>query len=313
MGYMVSVKWGIATFAALGLAAPALARPERAKRPSPQAAPRIRKITPATEAQIAAFRTQAMAWHQKAQKDIVPALHLVETRNFLVFSAWSRKNDARLRQVCETMYTHLRRQFALPRNQPVWAGKLPIFLFHEVRHFRRFTNEVDGRKAPGSGGYLSQRSDGFCYIVLNRAYSSTHFYGLLVHEGTHAFLARYRTDAPLVPWVNEGLAETMAARLVPGCEAATRYTQATAEAVRGNRDVSGIFRGVRLSEFDYGIAQSLVRFLIARDRKRFINFVKLLKVGASDEEALRHAYGLTRKELLAEWRRASKKALGRKR
>jgi len=311
MEQMSSTRRILATCAVLSLASIPAAGQGPTRPPGARWA--IHKITPASPEQIAAFRGQAMDWYHKAQKSFAPSLRLVETRNFLLVTTWPRKVDRRLRQVCETMYTHLRREFVLPRSQVVWAGKLPIFIFEKTDHFKRFSNEVDRRKSPNAGGYLAQRSDGFCYMVLNRVYSRTHFYGLLVHEGTHAFLARYRTDAPIVTWVNEGLAETMAAQLVPGCEAAERYVQATAEAVRRGKNVSGIFRDVRLKASDYGIAQSLVRFLIARDRKRFVHFIKLMKVGASDAAALKYAYGLSREELLAKWLEASKKALRRRR
>ncbi len=272
---------------------------------------RIRKTTEPTEAEIARNRRQAMEWFHKARKEVVASLHLVETPHFLIFSAWSPANDRRLGRVCETMYTHLRKQFRLPAEKSVWAGKLPIYVFGKVEHFRKFTEEVDERNLSESGGYLSQRSDGFCYMVLNRVHSRTHFYGLLVHEGTHAFLARYLTNAYVVEWVNEGLAETISARLVPGCRAAKRYVEATKEAIRTGRDVRGVFDDVTLDDFDYGIAQSLVRFLLARDASAMIEFVKHMKHGADDAEALKKAYGFTPDQLVIEWRKAAAKALRR--
>jgi hypothetical protein len=273
------------------------------------AAPAVRKCGPPTEAEIARNRNRAMAWFEKARKDFCPDLHMIETRDFLIFSAWPRKDDARLAESCQKMYAHLRRQFMLPRDQQVWAGKLPIYLLEDKQQYRRFTDEVDQRKSPDAGGYLSQQSDGFCHIVLNHVHSATYFYGLLVHEGTHAFLARYATTAALPTWLNEGLAETMAAQLVPECAAAGRYVSATREAIQRNLDASSLFRNVELTAQDYGLAQSLVRFLLARDRKAFVQFIKLLKVGTEEPEALWQAYGLTREELVRQWKAASQRAL----
>ena len=281
--------------------------------PRPAGAGPIRKITPPTPAEAARNRATAMAWYRQARKDVTPALHLVESANFLVFSTWPRSADQRLREVCEKMHAHLRKQFAMPRSQSVWAGKLPVFIFSKVEDFKRFTDEVDRQKMSASGGYLMQRSDGFCYIVLNKVHSRTHFYGLLVHEATHAFLARYQTNGFLPVWLNEGLAETMSAQLVPGCGASWRYVHATGRALRGNRPVAGVFKEVRLGDFDYGVAQSLVRFLLARSRKDFVKLVRLLKAGVEEAEALKLAYGLTHRELVEEWRRASRKALRRTR
>lgn len=273
------------------------------------AASAVRKCTPASEAEIARNRNVAMAWFEKARKDICPDLHLIETRNFLIFSAWPHKDDARLGDSCEKMHAHLRQEFMLPRGQQVWAGKLPIYLLEDKQQYRRFTEEVDGRKSPDAGGYMSQQSDGFCHMVLNHVSGATYFYGLLVHEGTHAFLARYVTTAVLPTWLNEGLAETMAAQLVPECAAAGRYVAATRTAVQRNIDPSPLFKGVTLNEQDYGMAQSLVRFLLARDRKAFVQLIKLLKAGTEETASLSRAYGLTREELVRQWKAASQRAL----
>ena len=302
----------LAALWAAGAAAPPRERADRAGSTSKRSW-RPRKITPPTPAEIARNRARAMAWYEKARKDVTAALHLVETKNFLIFSAWPRGSDRRVGEVCEKMHAHLRKQFLLPADQAIWAGKLPIYIFEKAEHFRKFSADVDGRKLDAAGGYLARRSDGFCHMVLNRVHSRMHFYGLLVHEAAHAFLARYETNAPIADWVNEGLAETMAAQLVPGCRAAKRYVDATAEAARTGADVSGVFEKVALEDFDYGIAQSLVRFLLARDRKSFVKFIKLMKVGMDDEDALRHAYGLSRRQLLEQWRKASRKALRRTR
>jgi hypothetical protein len=273
----------------------------------------IRKITRAAPAEVAANRKRVMGWYARARKEISPRLHLLETRNFLIFSAWGRQSDKRLGQVCETMYRHLRRQFALPAGQQVWAGKLPIFIFDQKDHFARFTNEVDERRMASAGGYVAQWADGLCYMVLNRARDETYFYGLLVHEGTHAFLARYGTDAPLPGWVNEGLAEAMSAWLVPGCRAAQRHVDATRQALRKRKKVERLFEEVRLEDFDYGVAQGLVRYLVARDRRAFVRFIKLMKLGVDDGEALKQAYGLSRQQFVAQWTASSRTAAPRKR
>ena len=56
-------------------------------------------------------------------------------------------------------------------------------------------------------------------------------------------------------------------------------------------------------------AQSLVRFLVARDRKAFVKFVHLMKQGKSEADALKEAYNLTREDLIRLWRGKATKAL----
>ena len=267
-----------------------------------------RKFMPVTKEEIQANRKLAQDWADKAKQTVVKSMHLIETDHFLIYSAWSRSNDAALKRICEKLYSALCKQFAIPRRQNIWAGKCPIYVFWEREHYLKFCKDVDGagKRSPrllGAAGYSSQRGS-FTYVVLNRVRSKQWFYELLVHESTHAFLARYLTNRHVIAWVNEGLAEYMAATLVPRSYASRKYVSATKEAVKNKRSVAHVFKNVTLNAFDYGIAQSFVRYLIHRNRKAFIRFVGLLKQGRSDEQALQEAYGLSREQFLKAWWRA---------
>ena len=66
-----------------------------------------------------------------------------------------------------------------------------------------------------------------------------------------------------------------------------------------------VFDKVGLNEFDYGIAQSFVQFLISRDRKTFAKFVTALKQGQSEADALKDCYGFTRQTLVDAWKKAA--------
>jgi len=275
-------------------------RPQIKKPPKEE----IVHFQPATAEQIAANHAQADEYARQTHDTIVPTMHKVETPHFLLYSAWNRNQDRALTGILEKMYATLCRQFNIPPSQNIWAGKCPVYVFWEAEHFQRFTTEVDGANMEKAGGYAHWSGDGFAYIVLNRARRKTWFFELLVHEGTHAFLSRYRTNRHIVSWANEGLAEYMAATLVKGSRVAKNHVNSAKTALKENRDISGIFQEVKLDRYDYGIAQSLVRLLIARDRKAFVKFFTLMKDGKSDEQALQEAYGLTREQLVTTWKRA---------
>lgn len=276
----------------------------------PKKPPANRKYTPVTKAQAEAVRKQAMKWFAKARSTITPTMHLIETDHFLIFSAWSKGNDASLKSICERMYRAMCKQFDIPSTENIWAGKCPIYIFWETRDYNLFTTTVDGRKMVTAGGYTAQRG-AFSYIVLNRCPTRTRFYEVLVHEATHAFLGRYRSNRVVPRWLNEGLAEYMAATLVPNSSAATKYVQSTQVALSRNVDVAHVIKGVALNNFDYGIVQSIVRFLIARDRKAFIKLIRLIKDGKPEAAALHEAYKLTHAAMLTEWRAAAAKGLGK--
>ena len=271
-----------------------------------QPAQGVIKFLPPTPEQIQAARALAQDFADKA-KAFAPSMHLVETKHFLIFSAWDRSNDKPLAEISERLYQALCRQFDIPATENLWVGKCPIYVFWEQENFSRFTVEVDETNKTESGGYQVQTSEGFCYIVMNAVRDKTRFYEVLVHETTHAFVGRYQTNKPIPRWVNEGLAEYMAATMVPGCSAAMRYVETTKQAVMLKQDVSHVFSEMGANAFDYGIAQSLVRFMIARNRKGFVKFITLIKEGAEEKDALKETFHLTHGELLAAWRSSASK------
>lgn len=273
----------------------------------PNDAPKeVIKYQPVTPKQAAANRKRAIELAKKA-KGVAPKMHLVETPHFLIFTEWAKDNDKPLREICERIYKAMCVQFDIPPEQNIWAGKCPIYIFWERNHYVRFCTALEKSAAATAAGFHAKRRGGFCYIVMNRAETRKRFYELLIHEATHAFLGRYLTNRRVPRWVNEGLADYMAATLVPQSHKEKRYKRATKKALRENRDLSYIFTGVSRGWFDYGIAQSLVRFMIARDRKAFVRFVRLIKEGKKQDEALRESYGATQEQLLRAWMQTARK------
>jgi len=286
--------------------APLAGPPRRATRPA-----KVRKFLPPTPEQVAAFRRRAEALADRAAP-FAPRMHRVETAHFLIYSTWDPGNDRALGDVCENFYAAIRRQFDIGPRECVWAGKCPVYVFRRKDAYRRFSTEVCPAGLPDAAGYCVWFADGFVVIVMGPSRSRTWFYEVLVHEATHGFLSRYRTNRDLPAWVQEGVADTMAARLVKGSWARRKYVDATREAVTGGRAVEGVFDEVGPEAFDYGIAQSLVRFLLARDREAFVRFIEGMKAGRTEAEALKASFGLTRKELVRQWRRAAERALKRR-
>ncbi len=262
-----------------------------------------------TDEQIAAVRKLTEAYAAKTL-EFSPKTHLVETDHFLLYSPWDKSADRQLRDICEKLYKALCKQFDIDPKENIWVHKCALYVFDDTAHFERFCKEVDKIGNPKAGGYCAWNSAGMVYIVMNKCPTRDRFYEVLVHEGTHGFISRYRNNRHIPIWVNEGLAELMAATLVPGCYAETNYVHATRAALRDGKDVRGVFDTVRLEAFDYGIAQSFVRFLIARNRKAFPEFFTLLKTeGKTEADALHEAYKLTREDLVRQWAKTAAKGL----
>ena len=264
---------------------------------------------PASAKEIAANQKRAQDLAQEA-KAFAPELHLVETRHFLIFSTWPRSNDAGVADLCEKMHRMNCRKFEVRRTEDVFAGKCPVFLFWEKEQFRTFAAAVDKDGMAEATGYVKW-SGSYCHIVIGGVRTYEAFCEMLVHEGTHAFMGRYLSSRPVPPWLNEGLADYGAAEMVPRSWSARRHQAAVRKAMRENLDVSYIFEGVSMNDFDYGIAHSLVRFMIESNGPGFAKFVKLVKEGKSEQEALKESFDCTGEQFLQRWRAAAAKAYGR--
>ena len=252
-------------------------------------------------------------WGRK-MKRIAPKTHRVETAHFIIYSAWAKSDDTKLKGIYEKLYIALCKQFDMPATDNIWIGKLPVFAFWEKKDFVSFSVTVCGAsttRAQQAGGFAGRR--GWCQYVclgpvmrrgMNKNNARTWFYELLVHESTHAFLARYINSNSLVNWLNEGIAEMLSATFVP--KGGTSYKLQSAHAAvkrgKGSQFLSMFTaKNIPLDGVHYGAAQSLVRFLVFKDKSKFIQLVYEIKGGAGSEDALRKVYGLTHKELLRQW------------
>jgi hypothetical protein len=265
-------------------------------------------------ADVLTNRILALDMAERTQRTIVPTMHLIETEHFLIFSAWNVSNDPILAGLCEQMYQKLVQQFAVPASASVWIGKCPIYVFWDPQHYGRFIAEIDQSQKldpnmSHANGYHASRGT-FSYVVINgvsafganQEQAKIKFYHVLIHEGTHAFLHRYVTDRPLPLWVEEGVADYIAAVLVPQSSANITYLTATRSALHDPGKLRQLLRkNEDLSSEEYGLAQSLVRFLVMQSPAAMIHFIEELKDGESQTTALTDSYHATNAELIQGW------------
>ncbi len=275
-------------------------RPRRYELPSPKA--------------IASAIKKRDHWGQQMKK-IAPKTHRIETPHFVIYSAWSKSNDAKLKSIFERLYTALCKQFDMPEAEHVWIGKLPVFVFWERNDFVKFCVNVSGisktmtEQVSGYAGYRGW----FQFVnlgpairkVSNKAKSQAQFYELLVHEATHAFMMRYVKYKWITSWLNEGIAEMLSAMFVPKGDS-LRGVQAAHKIVKQRRKGDQFLPMLTAEhipvEFEYyGAAHSLVRFLLSKGKTKFIQLVSEFKNGSGSEEALKKVYGLSHKTLLQQW------------
>jgi hypothetical protein len=268
-----------------------------------------------TRTQIENCMEKANRWG-KQMKKIAPETHTIETEHFIIYSSWSRSNDKKLASIYEKLYRTLCKQFTIPKEHNIWIGKFPVFAFWKRHDFANFCEEVldiPASTTDRAAGFMGQREE-YRFVVLgpvkenrmSKTEARNWFFELLVIESTHAFLSRYISSKHVASWLNEGIAETITADLLPKSRAAI-YIKKNHRYLKGvrNDDLMEFLeaRNIPLSAPAYATAQSLVRFLVKTSKKKFIKMIKEIKSGRTDSETLKSAYGMTYESLLRKWKR----------
>ena len=237
-----------------------------------------------------------------------PAVELVETHEFLVATDILPEQVAPFVASLDSMHDFLCTLYGIPQGEPVWKGKCLVFAFTREDDFLAFEGRFMQTQPQGVHGLCHQRSDGRVVMACYRGNDPAAFAHMLVHETSHGFNHRWLSPARVPSWLNEGLAEWVGSQVVPGSGQVRAKEFSAFEAMRAGGRVGENFfddeRDSRIAPLQYGVASSLVRFLVSRDRKRFAQFVQMVKEGRSAEDALAATYRATLDELLVVYGRA---------
>ena len=238
------------------------------------------------------------------------SLRTFETPHFVVFTDWAPVDDRFLADSLEFAYTLLCREFDVPYQENVFVGKLPVYMFHSHDDFLAYARLVDGNEdfRETVAGYYRGRSDGMGKLVMSKP-SRTDDVGLevarkmwsrtLTHEFAHAFIARYRSNAFIPRWLNEGLAEVVAEQIYPR----PRAMETALQRAREGPSIAPLFDDAQMPPADlYPVAMTLVQALHREDPRRFGLLIDHIKNGEDAEQALMAIYGVNYAGLEQAWR-----------
>ena len=236
---------------------------------------------------------------------------LIETEHFLIWTDWNNRHHTMLAETSESMYRALCTQFGLDPNENIFLAKCPIFCWRSKHRFVKFARDFDGHDGSNAVGYTrSIERNGHVHAVLLRHGKTPidfdRFASTLVHEGTHAFLHRLHAPRLIPHWVNEGLAELTAERVLDErCVAAEEAAMLARVYVRYDWPLGDLLPSAApIGVEQYGLACSVVTYLDQQGPDRLASMIRSLKEGRSIAEALAHGYdGLTTAQLEADWRR----------
>ena len=193
--------------------------------------------------------------------------------------------------------------YAIENPDKLWLGKGVIVIFTKPADFLQF-EQVFFHVSPPANVQGANNSNGRgevtvgCYFGDNPAYSA----GVLVHETTHGFNHRYKSPRRLPNWLDEGIADYVAMAVVKkNVRAKQRVPKSIAQAKQQGNLGGDFFTAEHIGTWQYGIAASMVNFLLKTHRKNFREMIDYIKAGSTWQEALKRAYGFTPEELAKQY------------
>lgn len=103
-------------------------------------------------------------------------------------------------------------------------------------------------------------------------------------------------------WVNEGIADWIAATVVKDKEVQRRQKTAL-DRIQQTGSLGGTFfeESRTIESWQYGVASSLVEIMLRIDPSKYRQFLTHIKEGVSSEESLQKAYGMSKEQLIKKY------------
>lgn len=236
-----------------------------------------------------------------------PGLAKTATHEFVVATDIPAQQMGPFVANLDAMHDFLCDLYGIPRGEPVWKGKCLVVAFLREDDFLAFEERFMDVRAQGVHGLCHQRSDGRVIMACHRGDDAPAFAHMLVHETSHGFNHRWLSPTRVPSWLNEGIAEWVGTQVVTVSNQVPLKEAAALAMMRATGRVGDRFfdgDDAKIQPVQYGIASSLVRFLVARDRGKFAAFIRAVKEGMPVEDALQASYRATLDELLLAYGRA---------
>ena len=247
---------------------------------------------PTLSADEHAAEVTAVAAFMDDVREAFPALVRSETHEFLVLTDIPADQMGPYVAKLDAMHDFLCDLYGIPRGEPVWKGKCLVVAFLKEADFLAFEAKFMHAAVQGVHGVCHSSSHGRVVMACHRGDDPSAFAHMLVHETSHGFNHRWMSPQRLPNWLNEGIAEWVGTQVVPGCNQVP-LKEARARAYIQETQSLGpdFFVADNIEAVQYGIASGMVKFLVAKDRKKFARFVRSIKEGTSVDDSLRDAFG----------------------
>jgi len=257
---------------------------------------------------------------EEAAKKLNKPLQLHETKYFLFYSDLPPQDSRNWAGLLDRMYGKLAELFGVERDARagagsavspssgrgdyanVWDGKALVFVFQSADDYRRFQLVIHNTDPGTSAGMCHCFGDGRVHIAFYRQPDQLTFAHVLVHESVHGFIHRFRTPAVVPSWANEGLAEVIAAELVPQPGRPKERELASKMGLQSRPELGGMFEAKHIQPWQYPVAETLCSYMIQQNRRGYVDFIVGIKDGLTWEQSLEQRYKAPRDRLVAAYR-----------
>jgi hypothetical protein len=241
---------------------------------------------------------------EKTKKGKDGSLKLIETKYFLFYSDLKPDEAKNWASLLDRMYARLSELFAVPKDTNVWRGKGLIFVYAKPEDYHAHEGTNYGTDSQGSAGMCHSFGSGYVHVAFYRQKEELMFAHILVHESIHGFIHRYRSHVHIPSWANEGLAEVIAAELVPQkAKQVSRKSMAT-DYMRERGVGNDFFTVSHIAAWQYPVAENMCAFMIAQNKGGYVKFINGVKDGQSIDDSLEKNYGASSERITAaylEW------------
>ncbi len=225
-------------------------------------------------------------------------LKVYENEHFLLLTDLEPSLASLSLKRLDSMYEMMCKAYGVAQGRNIWCGKCVVVAFQRQSDYVRFQKEV--MKNPRteadlqtSGGGCHARKSGQVIIALWKGSSTFSFTHKLIHETSHGFIARYRTDVRMPSWLNEGLADWIAVHILKSSRQIEARGKRALAMVQTQQSLNGMFETQQIKGDYYGVAVAVVDMLLERDTGRFREFIIAIKDGHAPNEALQLSYEMT--------------------
>jgi len=251
-------------------------------------------------------------------KKIGGTWRMIETKHYYCFSNVPEAKHKICAQWDEFLYDRLCVVLKHKEGDKLWNNKMPIYYFEKYGQFQHFAGEIDG--SPGaaySGGYFAAegRDVHICIPFMTERFNNEKradrmARNTLHHECTHAFLQLTGEDVPLTRWLHEGMAQFIEFwydrenndegrennpekkdRIAYINQLLAKNYLPTWEKMK-MRPMSG------MDIEGYAFAWTKLEFLFRNfDNQKLPQFIRLIKSGKPEEDAMQQTFGYSPQKL----------------